>query len=155
MPAFKPWLVATKKSGLNFSLASVRGQARVLTLGAQEFGLDRACDDSHVSSLLPRRLDKPTVGLHMTDAERLIGVRHRLVHGGRSIVVIEHDLDVIAEADRVIDLGPERGLKGRTVVGGEPAGCVGCECAEPHGGGVVAGFGAATRSPAFLSGEQA
>jgi len=61
-------------------------------------------------------LDEPTVGLHMADVARLITVLHRLVEAGNTALVIEHDLDVMAEADWLIDMGPEGGDAGGRVV---------------------------------------
>ena len=61
-------------------------------------------------------LDEPTTGLHAADIHRLIDVLRKLVEGGNTVVVIEHNLDVIKTADYIIDLGPEGGDRGGTVV---------------------------------------
>ena len=61
-------------------------------------------------------LDEPTTGLHTYDVEKLVGILDRLVAGGNSVVVIEHNLDVIKFADYIIDIGPEGGDKGGTIV---------------------------------------
>ncbi|MDA3734218.1 excinuclease ABC subunit UvrA [Niameybacter massiliensis] len=61
-------------------------------------------------------LDEPTTGLHFADVHKLVGILDRLVEGGNSVVVIEHNLDVIKTADYIIDLGPEGGSRGGEIV---------------------------------------
>ena len=61
-------------------------------------------------------MDKPTTGLHLADIDRLLGIIDRLIAGGNTVVVVEHNLDVIAAADWIVDLGPEGGNEGDAIV---------------------------------------
>ena len=73
-------------------------------------------------------LDEPTTGLHADDVSRLLTVLNRLVEGGNTVIVIEHNLDVIKTADHILDLGPEGGDKGGTLVAtGTPEEIAACE----------------------------
>jgi excinuclease ABC subunit A len=91
---------------------------------------------NHAKSIGKRNLfilEEPTIGLHMADVRLLVDVLHRLIDGGHSVLVIEHNLDLIAEADWVIDLGPEGGDGGgRIVVEGTPEQVA--RCAHSHTG---------------------
>jgi excinuclease UvrABC ATPase subunit len=68
-------------------------------------------------------MDEPTTGLHMSDITHLLTIMNRLVDTGNTVVVIEHNLDIIRQADWIIDMGPEGGKRGGTVIfEGTPAG---------------------------------
>jgi excinuclease ABC subunit A len=98
-------------------------------------------------------LDEPTVGLHMADVEKLIRVLHRLVDAGNTVVVIEHNLDVIAEADWIIDLGPEGGSAGgRIVFQGAPEACAKLSLSgDSHTGRALAEFLAERGNPGTVN----
>jgi excinuclease ABC subunit A len=93
-------------------------------------------------------LDEPTVGLHMADVEKLIHVLHRLVDAGNTAVVVEHNLDVMAEADWILDMGPEAGEGGGKVVAQGPPAQIVKRKKESHTGRVLEAFLKDRTSPA-------
>ncbi len=97
------------------------GEAQRLKLVTQlKRGVGRAADERIRKMRKPEStlylLEEPTIGLHMADIELLLKVLHRLVDEGNTVIVIEHNLSVIAEADYIVDLGPEAGDGGGEVV---------------------------------------
>ncbi len=130
-PDIKRWLGALDDVGLSYvqlgqaSTTLSGGEAQRVKL-ASELG-KRAGD--HTMYVL----DEPTTGLHFADVDKLMGVLHRLVEGGNTVVVIEHNMDVIKNADWLIDLGPEGGERGGTLVAaGTPEDIA--NCAHSHTG---------------------
>ena len=79
-------------------------------------------------------MDEPTTGLHPADIERLLGIVDRLIGGGNTVVVIEHNLDVIAAADWIVDLGPEGGKNGGAIVAEGTPEAVAAQHATSHTG---------------------
>jgi excinuclease ABC subunit A len=98
------------------------GEAQRLKLVSE---LDRGIGRSETSLLRKSRktksilylLEEPTIGLHQADVRLLLEVLHRLVDAGQTVVVIEHHTSVIAEADYILEIGPEAGEKGGRVLG--------------------------------------
>src|SRR4029077_16601908 len=93
------------------------GEAQRLKLVTQlKRGISRAQNEQLRKMRTPKStlylLEEPTIGLHMADVELLLNVLHRLVDEGNSVIVIEHNLSVMAEADYIVDLGPEAGAEG-------------------------------------------
>jgi excinuclease ABC subunit A len=97
------------------------GEAQRLKLATElTRGIGRAQNERIRKMRKPRStlylLEEPTIGLHMADVELLLNVVHRLVDEGNTVIIIEHNLSVIAEADYVVDLGPEAGAEGGEIV---------------------------------------
>ena len=98
------------------------GEAQRLKLVTELATAQIAADHAHAKGRARRPahhlflLEEPTVGLHLADVRRLLNLMHRLVDSGHTVVVIEHHLDVLAEADYLIDIGPESGEAGGTIM---------------------------------------
>ena len=89
------------------TLSGRRGAADQAGLGTCQGATEHPPHGVHRRHARCTVLDEPTIGLHMADVGKLIDVLHRLVDAGNTVVVIEHNLDLIAEADWIVDMGPE------------------------------------------------
>ncbi len=134
LPAVRPRLEALRDVGLDY--LKLGQPATTLSGGeAQRVKLARELARRATGRTL-YVLDEPTTGLHFADVQRLLDVLHRLVDAGNTVLLIEHNLDVVKSADYVIDLGPEGGAEGGTVVvAGTPEEVAACE--RSHTGAVL------------------
>jgi len=119
VPAIRDKLVTLKRVGLGY--IHIGQQATTLSGGeAQRVKLAKELSRRATGKTL-YILDEPTTGLHFEDVKKLLEVLHALVDAGNTILVIEHNLEVIKTADWIVDLGPEGGDKGgRLVAAGTP-----------------------------------
>jgi excinuclease ABC A subunit len=109
--AIRPMLAALSDVGLGY----VRlGQPLTTLSGGERQRIKLAIEVDRAAEVLV--LDEPTTGLHMDDVDRLVGLMDALVDRGRTLIVIEHDLDIVAAADWVIDMGPGAGHDGGSIV---------------------------------------
>ncbi|MGC9544514.1 ATP-binding cassette domain-containing protein [Streptomyces sp. UG1] len=116
-PKLRPVLHALNEVGLDYLRL---GQPLSTLSGGECQRLKLAADLHRVGSVYV--MDEPTTGLHMSDVHRLLGIIERLVDQGNTVIVIEHNLDVVRSADWIIDLGPEGGSGGgRILFEGTPA----------------------------------
>jgi excinuclease ABC subunit A len=114
IPSVSPGLRTLAEVGLGY--VHIGQQATTLSGGeAQRIKLARELSKRATGRTL-YILDEPTTGLHLADIEKLLEVLNRLVERGNTVVVIEHNLDVIKTADQIVDLGPEGGDKGGELV---------------------------------------
>jgi excinuclease ABC subunit A len=114
VPAIRQRLEALREVGLEY--VRVGQPATTLSGGeAQRVKLARELARRATGRTL-YVLDEPTTGLHFADVRRLLGVLDRLVNAGNTVLLIEHNLDVVKSADHVVDLGPEGGWEGGAVV---------------------------------------
>lgn len=114
IPAILPKLETLEEVGLGY--IQIGQSATTLSGGeAQRIKLAKELSKRSTGKTL-YLLDEPTTGLHFADSHHLLGVLNQLVDGGNTVIVIEHNLDVIKTADHIIDIGPEGGFKGGEVV---------------------------------------